>query len=78
MESGAEPSAQVRWQGNWFGVAEYFDALLGLIQDHRAVFAVGKVALEFLLDGRFEFAIDVVRQLANDPFAIQFGAPCRK
>ena len=66
---------QIRGQRNRFGIAENLDTLFGLVQDHGAVFTVRKVTLELLLRGEFKFAVDIVRNLANDSFAIQFGAP---
>jgi hypothetical protein len=66
---------QIRRYRNRFGVAENLDALLRLVQDHGAVFAMREVSLEFLFCGGLELPVDVIRNLANDPFAIQFGAP---
>jgi len=59
-------------------IAKNLDAFPGLVQDHGAIFAMGKVTLEFLLHGWIEFAVNIVRDLANDAFAIQFGTSRRK
>src|SRR5262249_57471522 len=37
-----------------------------------------EMTLEFLLDRGLEFPVNVIRQLANDTFAVHWGAPCRK
>src|SRR5215470_2981930 len=65
-------------QRNRLRIAEDFNALLGLVQDHCAVFTMRQMPLEFLLDRGLEFPVNVIRQLPNDAFAVHWGAPCRK
>jgi hypothetical protein len=65
-------------QGDGLGAAEEFNGLFRLIHDHRAVFAMLEMALEFLLDGGLEIAVDVIREFANDAFAVQLPPPWRK
>src|SRR5262249_9012654 len=77
-ESRMQARVQIRRQRNRLRIAEYLDAFLGLIEDHRAVFAVLQMALELLLDCGLQLAVNVVRQLAYDAFAVQFRPPRRK
>src|ERR1043166_6160408 len=73
-----KPCPHLTGQRNGTGVTENFNRLPRLIHDHGAVFAVLKMALKFLFDDGIEIAVDVVRNLADDAFAVQLGAPCRK
>src|SRR5207245_7471327 len=61
-----------------FGITNNLNGFLGLIHDHCAIFAMLQMPLKFLLHDGIDISIDIVRQLADDAFAIQFGAPCRK
>jgi hypothetical protein len=36
------------------------------------------VTLDFMLRGRIDFAVDEVREFANDVVAVQFSLPCLK
>ena len=60
---------------NRLRVAKNFNTFFGLIEDHRAVFAVFQMPFELLFNRGLELAVDVVRQFANDAFAIQFRPP---
>ena len=74
-KSGVKTGMKSRGQRNRFGIAQNLDTPLGLIQDHGAIFAMCQMTLEFLFSGEFKFAVDIVRNLANDSFTIQLGAP---
>ena len=78
MQRCMKPRPYVTGQRDGVRVTETFNRLARLIHDHGAVFAVPEMALEFLLHDGIEIAVDVVRNLADDTFAVQFGAPCRK
>ncbi len=78
MQRRMKPRPHVTGQRNGARVTENFNRLARLIHDHGAVFAVLEMALEFLPHDGIEIAIDVVRNLADDAFAVQFSAPCRK
>lgn len=60
------------------GSAENLDSFPGLVDHHAAVFAMIEMALEFRGYRGVEFAVDIIRNLANDAFAIQLTAPWRK
>ena len=70
-----QAGVQIRRERNRLRITENFYAFLGLVQDHRAVFTVLEVALEFLFDRGLQLAINIVRQLANDALAVQFRPP---
>ena len=78
MQCGVESSSYVARERHGPRVAKNFDRFPCLIHDHRAVFAVRQVAFKFLRDGKFELSVDVIRDLADDAFAVQFSAPKRK
>lgn len=73
-----ETGAHIGRKRNRLRIAENLNGLLGLIHDHRAIFAMLQVPFKFLLHDRIKVPVNVVRQLADDAFAIQFGAPWRK
>jgi len=73
-----QPGLYVRGQFNRLRIAEYFHGQPGLIDHHFTVFTVLKMALKFLLHRWIELAVDIIRNFANDPVAIQFEPPCRK
>src|SRR6266436_4571919 len=73
-----QPGFYVRGQFNRLRIAEYFHGQPGLIDHHFTVFTVLKMALKFLLHRRLEFTVDIVGNLSNNAFAIQFVAPRRK
>lgn len=73
-----KPRPHVRRQRDGTRVTEDFNGFARLIHDHGAVFAMLEMALKFLLHDGIEVAVDVVRNLADDAFAVQFSAPCRK
>ena len=73
-----QPGLYVRGQFNRLRIAEYFHGQPGLIDHHFAVSTILKMALKFLLHWWIELAVDIIRNLANDPVAIQFEPPCRK
>jgi hypothetical protein len=60
------------------GIAEKVNRQLRLIDEQLAVFAVLKMVLQFLLDGRFQFAVNVIRKLADDAPAVQCTRSWRK
>jgi hypothetical protein len=74
-QGGAQAGLQISGKRNGFGVAENFYAFASLVENQRAIFAMLEMTLQFLTVGEFELAIDVVRYLANDAFAIQFAPP---
>jgi hypothetical protein len=76
--NAVQPCPHVTGQRNGTGIAQNFNRLARLIHDHGAVFAVREMALKLLLHHGIEIAVDVVRNLADDAFAVQFSAPCRK
>ncbi len=63
---------------NWFNAGENLNGLSRLVHNHGAVLAMLQMTLEFLLQGGVQVAVDVVRQFANDAFAIQLAPPWRK
>src|SRR5258708_5335763 len=73
-----QPGSYVRGQFNRLRIAEYFHGQPGLIDHHFAVSTVLEMAFEFLPGRQLEFAVDIVGNLANNAFAIQFVAPRRK
>jgi hypothetical protein len=56
-----------------FRIAEDLYGKLRLIDHHLAILASLQMVFEFLLHRRLEFAVDVARDLADDPRAVQFG-----
>src|SRR5215475_1218543 len=77
-ERRVQARMQIRRQRNRLGITENLDAFFRLVQDHRAVFTVLEMPLELLFDCGLQLAINVVRQLVNDAFAVQFRPPWRK
>ena len=73
-----EAFAEIVRKGDRFGAAVELDGLLGLVDDHGTILAVLEVALQLQLHGGIEIAVDVVRELADNPFAVQFRPPGRK
>ncbi len=59
-------------------VTEYIYGQLRLIDHHRALSAVSEMPFDLLLRRDVEFAVDIVRDLANDAFTVQFDSPRRK
>ena len=78
MQCGVQAGFYIRRQINGCGARVNLNGLAGLIDDHGAVFAVLQVAFQFLLQSGIEVAVYIVRQFADDMFAIQFGPPSRK
>src|SRR5258708_6228132 len=78
VEPVMQPGLYVRGQFNRLRIAEYFHGQPGLIDHHFAVSTVLEMAFEFLPGRQLEFAVDIVGNLANNAFAIQFVAPRRK
>jgi hypothetical protein len=74
-QSLVQASLDFSGQRNRLRIAQNIYAFLGLIENHGAVLTVRKMALKLLHNGGIEFAVNVVRQLEDDAFAIQFGAP---
>jgi hypothetical protein len=72
-QGGVQAGTQLCGQRDGLRVAEDLDALLGLIEDHGAIFAVTEMVFQFVLQLDGKFTIDIIRDLANDAFAIQFG-----
>ena len=66
-----EPGTHIRWERNWLRTAENLNGLLGLIHNHRAIFAMLQMLFKFLLHDSIKVSVDVVRQLADDALAIQ-------
>ena len=73
-----QPGLHVDGKLDRFRTAKNIHRQLRLIHHHFAIFTMRKMPLEFLLRRRLECAVDVVRNFANDAFAIQFVPPCRK
>ena len=57
---GVKAVPHVCGQRNGPGVAQNLDRFPGLIDDHRAVFAVLKVTLEFLFHDGIKITVDIV------------------
>jgi len=73
-----QPCAYVGRLARRTRVTENFNRLARLIHDHGAVFAVPEDGARVPAARRDrDRASIVVRNLADDTFAVQFGAPCR-
>ncbi len=59
-QGAVEPRTHIRRQFDGLGIAEDFDGLLRLVNNHRAIFAVREMALQLFLDGRLELTVDIV------------------
>jgi hypothetical protein len=59
-------------------VTEDLDREPGLVHNQLAVFAIVQMALQVLLYGKVEFAVEIIREFVDNTFAVQFVAPCRK
>jgi len=73
-----EAIAQITRKLDWFGIAENLDGLFCLIHHQLAFVAFDEVALDLEFCGGIEVAINEVRKLADDFFAVQFAPPCLK
>jgi hypothetical protein len=73
-----QPRAYISWQLKRLGAAKNFDCPLRLIDNHRAVFTMLKMALEIQLEYPIEVAVEVIGQLTDNTFTFQFGSPLRK
>jgi hypothetical protein len=73
-----KPIAQIARKFHWLAIAKNFDGHFGLIHDQFAFVALYEVALNFVLRRGIEFAIDEVREFADDFVAVQFAPPCLK
>ena len=60
MKRSTEPCLNFTGQIDWCGARINLYGLAGLVDNHGAVFAVFQVALQFQLQGRIEFAVDIV------------------
>ena len=67
--------ANIGRKRNRLRIAQNLNGLLGLIHNHGAIFAMLQMPLKFLLHDRIKVSVDVIRQLTDDAFAIQCGAP---
>jgi len=70
--------AHVAGQRHRLRIAEKLNCFLRLVDNDRAIFAVPEMPLEFLLHGQIEIAVDIIGQLADNAFAVQFDSPLRK
>lgn len=61
-----------------FGITENVHGQFCLIHHHFAVMAVVEMPLEILLRRENKLAIEVVRNFADDVFAVQLVPACRK
>lgn len=73
-----QPRADISRQLERLGAAKNLDCPLRLIDNHRAVFTMLKMALEIQLEYPIEVAVEVIGQLTDNAFAFQFGSPLRK
>ncbi len=73
-----QPGSHVAGKFDRFRITKNIYRQLRLIHHYLAIFAMLQVPLQFLLFRWLECAIDKVRNLANDAFAIQCVPPCRK
>ena len=73
-----QPRLHISRQFDRLRIAEDIHRQPGLIDHHLAVSTVFEMAFDFLLHREFELTVDIVRNLANEAFAIQFVPPCRK
>jgi len=60
------------------GIAENVHSQFRLIHDHFAMMAVIEMPLDIVLHRERKLAIEIVRNFADDVFAVQFVLPCRK
>jgi hypothetical protein len=70
-----QPRAHIPRNFLRFAIAENPHRRSRLMDDLGAFFAVIQVLLEFLFRRSTQFAVEVVRNLENHAFAIQFGSP---
>jgi len=73
-----QPGLHVAGQFDRFRIAEKLHGHPGLIDHDFALFTVFEMALEFLPHRQIEIAVDIIGNLANDVFAVQFATPWRK
>jgi hypothetical protein len=73
-----QPGAYFGGKFHRFRVAKNLDGFLGLVNDHRAILAMLKMALKRHLQDTIEVAVKVIGQLPYNAFAVQFDPPLRK
>ncbi len=71
-----QPVSYFARQFHRLGIAKNFNRLFRLIHNEPALLAILKMALQVLLRRRIQIAVNEIRNIADNFFAVQFVPTC--